>query len=542
LISLLLSSCGREGMFETEVEDIPVVPVQLQDMIILGFTKDVYGNPIADVEVKIGEIAVLSDKEGLYHFERAGVSTTGSILKASKFNYETELTSIKPNTLGILQIDFILKKSSSSLVGNINTNNSRLNGVNFTLDINHISLTNISNQNTFSASLRSITKLDSVNPILLPATINPKTNQDVEIIEQFELQVRNTNNATILKSDTINHQVEIQTNEQKLFRLDILRGVWVLEKSVNNPSDYLVKQDEIYGIGNFTTRFPVTMQITNNNKDPLTNIPYFIKTVRGITVAKGTTDGEGIIASRLPNNTEFVVELVAGCSNTPTKVAEGKVGGTPQDLGRIIFNEKTQLRLSFKLCDGSTMSSSRTPLTVEIKQGRSNNRLLMNGNSLNSSVNLCPGSGLIEINVISAGKRLGGFTFSDEQVKSGTISLTDINLCLPENLYGKINIDNKLIVYKSEDFKILKQDEFDIGITDLADLTIILSNVKGKGNHKISQFAYLKQPQIECKNNCDELKAEVIRFGNVGQVIEVKITGMINNKNIDCLIKNIRFS
>jgi hypothetical protein len=38
------------------------------------------------------------------------------------------------------------------------------------------------------------------------------------------------------------------------------------------------------------------------------------------------------------------------------------------------------------------------------------------------------------------------------------------------------------------------------------------------------------------------LKAEVIRFGNVGQVFEVKITGKINNKNIDCHLKNIRFS
>ncbi|HMP30950.1 MAG TPA: hypothetical protein PKD85_15190 [Saprospiraceae bacterium] len=540
--SIFLLGCNRENLFETEVEDIPVTPVELRDMVILGFTKDKFGNPLADVEVKIGEISVISNKEGIYHFERVSISTTGSIARASKFQYESELVQVKPNSLGILQVDFELAKTTSSFVGNINANNQRLNGKNFILNINHATLSRVSAQNNFSAILQSVTQLDSITPILLPATNNPKPNQDVEITEQFELQIRSNNSAPILKSDTIKHLLQLQSNDQQLYRLDLLRGMWILEKSEITPNQFEVKQNQTYGIGNFTTRYPLTLKINNSNKDPLTNIPYLIKTIRGTIIAKGLSDGQGIIASRLPNNIEFVVELVSGCDNLPTRIASGKIAGAPSDLGTINFTRATQLRMSFKSCDDTPLVSSRSPYTIEIKQGRSSNRILMLGNSINTNVNLCPSSGLIELKVKNGEKIIGSFDFSDEQVKNGVISMTEINLCPAEDLYARINIDGRFINYKGDEFKILKQDISDLGVSDFADLTIILANVKEKGTFKVSQFVYLKQPQIECKNNCNDLKAEVLRFGNPGQIIEVKISGKINNKNIDCHLKNIRFS
>jgi hypothetical protein len=410
------------------------------------------------------------------------------------------------------------------------------------LDVNHASLLKLSGQNSFQALLSNEVASDSISPILLPASIKPKTNQDIDIVEQFELQVRNSNGNNINKSDTIRHLMSLKTNDQSLFRMDRLRGVWILEKPINSSNFYSINQDNFYGIGKFTTRFSVSAKLFNSNKEVLKGRSYFIKSSKGKLIFSGYTDSEGNISARLPNNIEFVIEVAQACNSSIIKIANGKISGQALDLGSIFYNGSSKINLSFKLCENNALQSMKTPYNVQISQGKNTTKLLMLGATIEKEVDFCQGSGLIEVKVFNSVNLVGSIVFSEEQMKNGKIDLSNINLCQESELFGKFVIGERSFVHKSSDFKIIKQDENDIGITDFGDLTIILSNVKEKGIHKISRFSFLKQPFVECKGDCNELKAEVIRFGNVGQVFEVKITGKINNKNIDCHLKNIRFS
>ena len=534
-------SCGREGVFETETEDIPVSPVTLIDLAVVGFVKDVAGNPITDAEVRIGQIIAKTDIQGLYHFEKISMSASGSVIKASKSGFDTEIIQARPANQSILQVDFTLNKSLSNIVGIIKPNNTLLKGINFTIDVNHNSLFQNNKQNEFSASLETRSASGELAPILLSAAVSPKINQDVDIIEQFELKIRNLNNTSLSKSDTILHPLKIVTKDKILYKLDHLRGIWVIEKPASGTTDFRVVQDQIYGIGNFTTRIPVKAKIINSEKIPLTNNSFQIKNPKGNILAWGITDGDGLIQARLPKDEEFYIEIKGGCTNSFQKIASGKPTGLLVDLGTLIFTGATGMQLSFKNCDASTILS-RTPYVIEIKHGRSSNKYISNSPLIKGIVNLCPGNGLIEISVKNGEKLEGVFQFSEEQIKNGQLSLTDLNICGKEEIFAVIEMDKRTVKYKGSDYKILKQDASDIGITDFGDLTIIISDVKEKGVFKVSQFAYLKQPNIECKNNCTNLKAEVIRFGNVGQVMEVKITGSIDGKNISGHFKNIRFS
>ena len=534
-------SCGREGLFETETENIPVEPVLLKDLAIVGFVKDVSGIPIADAEIRIGQITVKSDLQGLYQIEKISISSSGSLIVASKQDFESEIIKVEPGNQSIVQIDFNLKKSNSIITENISPGNSKISGLNFTLDVNQSALYDLYKQNEYIAQLETRSSTNASLPVLFPVSLKPGLNQDVEITEQFELRIQTANNRMPLNRDATDHHLQIMSKDKNLYKLDLLRGIWIVEKPVSGNLGYKISHKEIYGIGNQSTRIPVKIQVMTSQKLPLTNNLYQIKKPNGQILALGITNEVGVIQARLPNNQEFFIEVSGGCGNTQQKIASGKTSGDFMDLGTVELANVTGLQISFKDCSGNPVINT-SPITIEIKQGQAVNKLVSVVPSLKGIVSLCPGNGLIEITVKNREKLEGSFQFSDQQIVEGKLILHELHLCRKEDLFGSLEIDNRKLSYKGDDFKILRQDGVDIGVTDFGDLTFIVSKVSDKGIFSVSQFVYLKQPRTECKNNCTLLKCEVIKFGAPGQVVELKISGNIDGKNIIGHFKNIRFS
>lgn len=472
LFVLALSSCRKDTNNVTVIET-PFVPPIIENWeqrlvtvngSVTGFVADENGEPVANVDVTIGNMNTTTDEYGHFFYKDVNLNAKGTLVKANKagyFNGSRRFFAIE-NVENRLTIQLITKNFNDTFDAQTGTTISMNGGATVKFAPNSIQNPDGS---PYTGNVRVASKY------LDPSDINtfdqmPGNLQGVNRLAEevalgtagmivVELENEAGDQLNILEGFTAEISMPVPSNlqgnapaEVPLWSYNEEHGIWVEEGASQLVGDNYVGEVSHFSFWNhdfFQPLVDITATFVDEDGTPLENYKVLISEAITGTYGYGHTCDEGIINGLIPIDFELLLEVYGVCNEVVYSQTIGPFSSNA-DLGTITITAST---LNATTVTGELVDCNGDPIANGIAVFKFNGQTVYeytDGTPFEVLFSTCVASADIEVYGVDIDALLQSDVISITSggvTDLGAISVCDIQL---QN-YIRLNVDGDEVVF-----------------------------------------------------------------------------------------------
>jgi len=375
LFLLIFTSC-REDLVPTTTSNVTLEePMIRVEGNLKGQVIDENNLPIENATVRLGDLQIMTDENGIYTFKNIVMNQSGTLVTAKKAGYYLGAKLFNPSlgSESLVPFQLLSKELTGSFQTAVGGLISTIDGASVEFGANAI---RTESGDIYNGEVQVFAKwIDPTSDMLaeqMPGDLRA-WNRDEELVQLatygmvavelespngVKLQLKNGNLAT-LSMPIPDEILSSAPNSIPLWSMDETTGYWVEESTATLQDGKYVGDVPHFSFWNCDAPFPLvkmTFQLKDSEGNPIKYMKTSIST-ENVYARYGYSDSEGVVCGKVPKGEELILKVYDYCNNV---IHEQNIGShdVDFDLGMIIVESMNATYIVGELdkCDGAPVT------------------------------------------------------------------------------------------------------------------------------------------------------------------------------------------